>query len=461
MDKDKLQTIQNKITNSIQDAIQKAKSKGIHQVEIFASYGNGISVTIEKNDIQALDSYEETIYGVRVIENYCEGFVTTNGSQDLIEAIEEAKNLALAQNTQDEARELPPSENHPTPPIDSFDESLYGMDEEKILHYAKKILDYRESNYPKVSLDSAGVNYGFGLAIIGSSNGILRMEGSSSLDSYFFGMAIDGDDIGSFDSEEAMGYSIREFEEHLDLQYDKFLKSCMSGLGAKTIPGFKGYVFLPPDAVYPVLLGGFISSLSATAIRMNRSKMAGKIGSLVTTKDLTITAEPTNPQYFDSTSFDREGQNTRDITVVENGILQNYFYNHYEAKKVGLQKSNGFASGGAGSPPGCGAKLLQIAPGKESLANLEDPGRPYIYVKRFSGTSSGVTGDFSGVVKGGFLVDKGEKIPIKEIQITGNIYDILKNQIAGISKERELLGKSNWVPSILLDGISIVGHESN
>jgi PmbA protein len=95
-----------------------------------------------------------------------------------------------------------------------------------------------------------------------------------------------------------------------------------------------------------------------------------------------------------------------------------------------------------------------------SVSEMMNPDGKAIWVNRFSGSSSGTSGDFSGVIKGGFLLEKGEKIPVKEIQIAGNMYDVLKKQISAVSKERELLGKSTWAPSLLIEGIDITGVTS-
>lgn len=91
------------------------------------------------------------------------------------------------------------------------------------------------------------------------------------------------------------------------------------------------------------------------------------------------------------------------------------------------------------------------------MESMQKPDGKAIWVNRFSGTNNGSSGDFSGVIKGGFLLENGNKIPVKEIQIAGNLYEILNQQIVAISKERELLGKSTWAPAFLLDGMSITG----
>lgn len=457
MNPEQLEEKRKSILDSIQSSIESAKRSAIHSVEIFAAYGQGGSVGIEKNDIQSFETYEETVYGIRVIESGCEGFVTTNDGSSLLSSIQEAHALAKAQTTPDKDLELAPKPSLLTTAIEELDPSLYDLDPNCILETAKKILDYREGRFPKVSLDSAGVSLSYSLKAIGTSQGIFRSEASSSLSASFMGMAIDGDDISSFDSESAFGRTPAEFEKDFEERYDIFLKNCMNGLGAKSISSFKGYLYLPPDAIFSFLIGGFLSSLSATSIRKKKSKMEGKLNQQVLSDKLTIFSDPTDMSLASCTSFDREGMNTEKISIVEQGILKNYFYNHFEAKKAGLLKSNGCATGGSASTPGCGPKALQVGAGETDLNSMIHPDGKAIWVNRFSGNSSGTSGDFSGVIKGGFLLDKGEKIPVKEIQIAGNMYDVLKNQIAAVSKERELLGKSTWAPSLLIEGIDITG----
>lgn len=461
MKRENFETKRTQIIDRIVSAVDDAKKEGLSQVEIYAGYGNGTSVSLEKNDIQTYETYEETVYGIRVIENFSEGFVTTNDSRSLLESIRQAASLARSQNTPDPCVELPPPPEFVTSSMDHLDESLFGYDPNSVLELAKNILEIREKDYPKVSLDSAEVSLSYSLKAIASSKGILRSEAASSLSSSFMGMAIDGDDIGSFDSESAFGRSPREYEEDFRTNYWKFLNSCMGGLGAKTIPSFKGYVYLPPESIFSFLIGGLLGSLSAYSIRMKRSKLEGKIGEQVVSPMLSLYSDPTNPELAGCTAFDREGQNTRKMEIITAGVLKNYFFNHYEAKKAGLPASNGFATGGSGGLPGCGAKALQVSAGSTPVAQMLSADRKILWVNRFSGSSNGSSGDFSGVIKGGFLWEANEKIPVKEVQIAGNLYTILKEQLTAVSRERELIGKSTWAPSFLLEGMSVTGTKGN
>jgi PmbA protein len=80
-----------------------------------------------------------------------------------------------------------------------------------------------------------------------------------------------------------------------------------------------------------------------------------------------------------------------------------------------------------------------------------------VWVGRFSGSSNPVTGDFSGVVKNGFLIEGGEgndRRPIRETMIAGNLFETMM-RIEALSADRRLLGGTALLPSIRIGAISV------
>ncbi|MCB1193067.1 MAG: TldD/PmbA family protein [Leptospiraceae bacterium] len=456
MKKEFIQKIEN-TKDILTIVLQKAKNSGLAEVEIYTAYGSSLEVSLEKNDINASSYSEETNYGIRVIANHCQGFVTTNDPNTLWESIQEAKTLAIVQNTPDEAMELPD-------PIDvrSVDglylDEIDDVDFEYLVGAAKTSLEEKNLHYPKVNLDSGNFSLSKGFKLVVSTKGIMAAELNSEMSANYMGMAVDGDDIGSFDYDYAIGRNKELFAKNLNHSFSEFLDRCMGGLGAKTISGFKGNILIPPESVFD-FLGDLLASMTGTQIRRGRSKFGDKMGNQVASNLLTIFEDARIPGFSGSTAFDREGLPTVPKEVIQNGVLKNFFYNHFEAKKAGLKTSLGNASGGSGSLPSCGPKQLEIMPGETSLAEMLKQTKT-ILVNRFSGSSDTSSGDFSGVVKGGFLLDGSSKIPIKETLISGNIYGVL-NQIAFVSRERKLLYSSSLVPWILIEGIDIVGTDEN
>ena len=454
------QEIINNLENTksfIADCLSKAKREGIAQVEIYAAYHTGMDISLEKNDLNTSTFSEETNYGIRVIENHCQGFVTTNDKASIYDSILDARSLAKTQNTPDEAMELPET----SPQIHEIDglyhEDIDSLDIEDLVSVVSQILNWRKEKYPKISIDSGDVSFGKGYKLIANTKGLMVSELRASVSAGYMGMAIDGEDIGSFDYDSAIGRNMDSFQKSLTHSLEDFGSKCMGALKAQTIKGFKGNILIPPDSVFS-FLGDLLSSLTATQIRKKRSKFGDMLNKEVTSPLLSIYEDPHIPCFQGSSAFDREGVSTKEKEIIQKGVLKTFFYNHFEARKAGLDRSNGSALGGSSSVPYCGPGQLQVMPGTSSLSELLNAKTKTILVNRFSGSSNSSSGDFSGSVKGGQLLENGNKYPIKETIITGNIYNILK-QIVAVSHERKLLYSSSQVPWILIEGVDITGTD--
>jgi len=69
-----------------------------------------------------------------------------------------------------------------------------------------------------------------------------------------------------------------------------------------------------------------------------------------------------------------------------------------------------------------------------------------------------IAGDYSGVIKGGKLIKKGEQVQtLKEVTAVGNVFQDLNN-LTHISKDIiALRGSQNWfMPYLVIDGIKFV-----
>ncbi|MCE9500394.1 MAG: TldD/PmbA family protein [Leptospira sp.] len=438
------------------ELIAKAKRSGTKEVEIFSSFYSSTEISLEKNDINSSNASEETTYGIRVIENNCEGFATTNDAESIYESILEAKALAIAQKTPDPAMELPvKAELKKVEGL--YSDEMDSLSFEDILELVKESLETKKNRYPKVNIDSGSFSFYKGFKFISSSRGVHAGEIEAGISAGYMGMAVDGDDIGSFDHEGCFSRSLSGFRKEQNENFSEFLEKCMSALKARTIDGFRGNILIPPESVFS-FLGDLLGSLSGSSIRRGRSKFGNKMNSSVASDLLSINENPHIPGFGGTTSFDREGMPTLPKDIIKHGVIRSFFYNHYEAKKAGLKSSLGNALGGASSSPSCGPRQLQVEPGKSALADMLNCKEKTILIGRFSGSSDMSSGEFSGVVKGGFFLQNQEKFPIKEISISGNMYDAL-NHITDISREQKLLYNSSRIPYIKIEGLDITGSD--
>ena len=66
-----------------------------------------------------------------------------------------------------------------------------------------------------------------------------------------------------------------------------------------------------------------------------------------------------------------------------------------------------------------------------------------------------MSGDFSGVAKGSFVLRRGEAPrPVQETLISGNLYELL-GEIAAISRDRRWVEGTVLAPLVRLDGVSV------
>jgi len=98
--------------------------------------------------------------------------------------------------------------------------------------------------------------------------------------------------------------------------------------------------------------------------------------------------------------------------------------------------------------------LIEMAGGDEAAAALEARAGRALVVPRFAGRVEMATGEFSGVVKGGFLVGSGDRVPVEETMISGNLYDVLQ-AIEAVSSDRQNIFGSALLPWVLADGVQV------
>jgi len=245
------------------------------------------------------------------------------------------------------------------------------------------------------------------------------------------------------------------FVDEIDTQKcaNDLARKVIDSLGATKGESFKGQVVLSPESVGSLIASAILFSVNANNVQKGMSRWRGKLGTQVASSSLTVEDNGLIPGGLGSSAFDREGLPHSPLTIIEQGKLNAYMYNTYSALKE-KRSSTGHASGSTSSVPDIGPTNFTIKQGKISKDNLIKDVKQGILVTRFSGFPSPVTGEFSGVVKGGWLIKNGKlTVPLCETLIQGNIYDLLP-KISAISKERQKV-MTFLFPWILIDDVSV------
>ena len=223
-------------------------------------------------------------------------------------------------------------------------------------------------------------------------------------------------------------------------------------LARDTVPAPQGQVpvvFTPrgfAQAFMPALSQGF----SGRTVAQKASPLTEKLGQLAFDKRLTLIDDPTQPMAPGSRPFDDEGVPSQRLALVEQGMLQGFFYDLQSAGLAGAT-STGSAHRGVGTLPAPGLSTLMVQPGQGSFEELLADIQEGLVVEEMLGATQGnvLGGDFGGNVLLGYKVERGRIVGrVKDTMVAGNVYTILSD-LAGLDGEPRWVGGSVFAPPIV------------
>lgn len=245
--------------------------------------------------------------------------------------------------------------------------------------------------------------------------------------------------------------SLDELREKARAKIDEAVLSAVDFFRSGPVEGRNYKVVLSPTSVSS-LLSSYVSQLSGKAVKQHLSVFEGKLSESVASKKLTIRHTP-HVCCLSAASFDSEGVPTQDFTLIEKGILKNYFHSLESAHHFHVEP-NGCACGNGSSAP----FVLSVKPGRYDLEELFQKAGDGIYINDISGLNSGIDDtslNFSLPCQG-YLIKNGKKDKaVSMILMTGNLLDLF-NDVVAVGKD-VYAGTDCITPSLLIKKIAISG----
>lgn len=205
------------------------------------------------------------------------------------------------------------------------------------------------------------------------------------------------------------------------------------------------------------LWGCFMRVFSAKAAIDKVNPWAKKLGEKVANEQIQLIDHPTYKGGLGHQLFDDEGSRCESLALIENGVLANFLHNTATAKEMNV-KTNGRAGRGPRSSLDVSSTHLVFAPGKSSDKDITSG--EYLNIVSLQGLHSGVdviSGDFS-FGGSGYLIRNGENVqPVRNITISGNFYEQLKNIGAVGNTIHTNSNYSFFAPQMRFEGISVAG----
>ncbi|MBO4625114.1 MAG: TldD/PmbA family protein [Bacteroidales bacterium] len=212
-------------------------------------------------------------------------------------------------------------------------------------------------------------------------------------------------------------------------------------LNPQTVPSGKYTLVLDSECASKVVTP-VLNALGGYSLQQKNSFLTDSLDKKLFPEGLTILDAPRTPGDTGCRLFDSEGVATREMPIIQNGVVKTYFLNTYISRKMGMEPTIEDATRVKVLPfGGCCTQ-------EEILKKISDG----ILVTGFNGGNSNpATGNFSYGIEG-FVIKDGRRVhPVREMLITGNFLTLWNNLVAVADDARPCLSK--LVPTLAFKNV--------
>jgi PmbA protein len=341
-------------------------------------------------------------------------------------------------------------------PFDGYDPNTARLDIAELAELSQRLASKIED---KTSRDEVTVEVGLSRVTydqqLANTNGVNHKERRTSLSGSISAQRVRADDVlFTFNAHSAI--SMEEAFERLTEKVMTTLERSEKLVALETKEGELPVVFTPAGSIllfYPLLLG-----LSGKNAHLGVSPLANRVGEQILDPRISFVDEPIVPNRPGSAGLDDEGVPTKRIAFFDKGVLTGFYHN---LKTAGEAKaaSTGHGQRSMLGQPGASFHNPMLAGGDVALKDLIGDIKEGLLVESVLGLGQTniLAGAFSNPVDVAFKIENGEIVGrVKDVSIAGNVYELLKDNLAGISQEVELVYGQLRLPYVRLDRVSTV-----
>lgn len=385
---------------------------------------NGTESTISmKDDETKVSSGSFSGISVRVLHNGAWGFSSSNKKEKLDELLKKAERLASVEKSTNSLAEIKPEKKKTKEKYSITDPS----EQTAILLDAKKEMTGKYLISRFVSCNDTRITSEF----YSSEGAEIEQDYAYS---YLSCMAVakSGDIVqrGFETSASKKGFA--------GLDIHKAIKEAAETAGrlidAKPPPKGKFTVVLDPEMTGVFSHEAVGHASEADSIATKESIFTGKLNFQVANELVNIVDDPTMP-YFGHYRYDDEGVRGRRIVLIRDGMLVNYLNSRETAKEIDMKPNGHGRAESYSSVPIVRMSNTFFLPGKHSKKDVFDV-RDGIYLRGMQGGSVDTfSGGFMFKAEQAYVLKSGEeKELLRDVTITGNILEVLKN-ISAVGKD--------------------------
>ena len=441
-----------------ENAVKAALKEGAQDAEAYVYEGQASNIGIELGQISKTNRIIDRGLGIRVAANKAVGFAYTNIVEDqkaVEKAVFGALSAARASKPDSDWNGLPQRKTY-AETKKTFDKKILALTSEELVNIAATMLDAAGQVDKRVFPIEGGIGSAYIANAIANSNGVTGFDRGTVIECSVATLAKEGSSVTPVCFEFNAGRTY-----NLDPAWigREAAKLAVSALKTKSVETKSGKVILTQFALQDLLAYTLINAIRADSVQRDQSPFKGKLGEKVASENLTIYDDGLFAGGLRTWAFDGEGVPHQKTPVIEKGILKNFLYDNYSARKDGKESTGNASRAGYLSTPGIDTTNFHIMPGtktsQEMLSEVDDG--LIVYYLQGAHSSNPVSGEFSVVATPAWKIKDGEITHCSRgVMLAGNIFELLKN-ISVIGGNERQMGQliSPWIQ---VENVRVIGQ---
>ena len=434
-------------------------SSNLKCAELFFKESSYINIELEQNSIKNNEIGTDVGISIRVVnKNGSHGFAFTNRveKKSIEKLIYSALKMMNAGVKDPDFKNFPDHYNYYPNVKGLCDNILKNLEIEESLKYVEDLFHgYNKDEF----IISQSVNFisNYTKTHIFNSNG-LEIKGKETRCTVSSNVVVK-DKISNATS---FGYDWHSKRALNDINIKKIvlnaLEKAKRNLNPIKVKTMKGPLILTPLGAINFILNPISLAINAETYQYNRSFLIGKRGERLGSLYLNVEDNALINGAIGSCSFDGEGVPCKNKNIFKNGkfLKDGLLHNSYTAGKENIESTGNASRNSYSSIPSIGSSNLILKPGDFSRDNMISDIKEGILLEYTGDSPTITTGDFSGLIVYGCLIENGEiKESLKNTMFSVNLLELFKN-IDAVSKEFEIYG-SFQAPFVRIKDFHILG----
>jgi PmbA protein len=438
-------------------AVDKALRSGASEAEAYVYVGEGTNIGIERGQVTKSSKVIDNGIGVRVILDKRIGFAYTNIMEEAsaAEVVSKALCAAKANKPDPEWHELPGTGAY-SQVEKTYDPRIPELKPEALMKDALLMLEAAINVDKRVLPVEGGIGAAYAATAVYNSNGVSCFDKGTVAECSVATIAKDGNNVTPvcFEFSGERLYAVNPAWVGKEAA-----KVALSALQNKKVETKNGKLIISQFALQELLYYTFFNALKADSVQREQSPLKGKKGEIVASEKVTFLDHGLLEGGLRSAVFDAEGVPHQKTTIIEKGILRDFLYDNYTARKENRESTGNASRSGYMSTPAIEVTNFCVQPGNctpDQMISEVDDGL-LVYYLQGAHSSNPVNGDFSVVATPAWQIRHGEIVhSTRGVMLSGNVFELLKN-IIGIANNCRQVGQL-VAPWVEVENVRVIGH---